>query len=262
MITTKETLPNSRVKLTFTASHAQFEKALALELESVAKSVKIPGFRPGKAPEAKVIEQVGRRRLEAGAIDRVISLVYSEDMSGQREVIAVANPDRVDVTEFTVAPADATPETVVATFTLEVDVLPDVTIDGYKKIKLEKPAATKVEQDEVDKVVDYLRRQRAAMEDAPEGTKVETGMWVDLSYKGSVDDVPRDDMHNESHPIVVGEGQLIPGFEDHLIGMQAGEIKTFKITFPAEYHSEALQGKEAEFMVTVKELKVVKLPRD
>jgi len=258
MIKDKKSLPKSRVKLTITATAAQFRDAFAKELAELSEGVQIQGFRKGKAPESKVIEKLGRQRIEAGAMDRVISHLYYQDIQDAK-LVPVSSPT-VEVTEYT-APSDETADdAVVMTFTLEVDLLPEVKIDGYQKIKLPKNKAEEVTKEDVDKIIDYLRKQQAILKEVDEGTTVKKDMWTDLGYEGSVDGVMRSDMKNDHHPIVVGEGQLIPGFEDALIGMKKGETKTFPITFPKDYHAKELAGKKAEFTVTIHELKEVTLP--
>jgi trigger factor len=258
MIVKKEQQPESRLKLTLTANAAEFREAFKQEVAEVAKTVKVAGFRPGKAPEAKVIQAAGRQRLEAGALDRVVSKVYFEDLT-KDDIIPVETPN-VNITSYT-APDDSTADDKeVVKFVAEVDVAPEVSVKGYDKIKLKKPEAPKITEDEVEKVFDYLRKQNAKITETPKDAVVENEMWVDLAYEGSIDGVKRTDMASKNHPIVMGEGQLIPGFEEAMMGMKAGESKTFPITFPKEYHATELAGKKAEFTVTINELKKVELP--
>jgi len=258
MITKKEKLPNSRLKLIHTANAAQFRHAFGHELEEVAKTVKVPGFRPGKAPAAKVIQAAGRQRIEASALDHAISEVYFMDLR-EEKITPVGNPS-IEITDY-VAPADdASDDEKVITFTAEVDVLPEIEIKGYEKIKVKDVEQPKITEDEVERVIEYLRKQHAQAEAAPEGTELQKGMWVDLGYEGSVDGVKRTDMANKNHPIVLGEGQLIPGFEENLEGLKVGDVKTFKITFPKDYGTQELANKEAEFTVTINEIKTITLP--
>jgi trigger factor len=258
MLKKTEKLPNSRVKLTIDGTAEQFASAFDAELEELSKGVEIAGFRKGKAPRAKVIEKLNRQRIEAGAIDRMVSALYYETARAEK-LTPVAAPS-IEVTEYTV-PADGAPaHTHVLSFTVEVDVMPEVEVKGYDKIKLKKSAPEPVEKAEVDKVVDYLRNQRAVLTEAAPEAAIAEKMWVDIGYDGTIGGVKRSDMHNAHHPLVVGEGSLIPGFEDALIGMKVGEEKTFPVTFPKEYAAQELAGKEAEFTVKVHEIKDVKVP--
>ncbi|MEI6478190.1 MAG: trigger factor [bacterium] len=258
MLTETKNLPNSRVKLTITANAHQFRHAFGHELENVSKGVTIQGFRAGKAPAAKVIEKVGRQRIEAEAIDHTISEVYFEAMQDAK--LVPVEPPKVEVKEY-VAPADdAADDTKVLTFTVEVDVIPKVKIDGYEKIKIKNHEKPFVKDDEVEKTIEYLRKQQATLKEGEPATVLEDGMWADLGYEGSVGGVKRTDMKNEHHPLVIGEGQLIPGFEEALIGMKIGEKRTIHPTFPKDYSSSELAGKKADFEVTLHELKRVELP--
>lgn len=259
MITDKKSLPNSRLKLTMVANAAQFRHAFAHELEHVRGDVSIPGFRPGKAPDQKVIERVGRQRIEAGAIDHAISDVYFEDLR-EAKIVPVANPS-INVEKYEAIDETTADDKEVLTFTAEVDVLPEVKIDGYKKLRLKKAADKPVIADEeVEKVIEYLRKQKATLNEVPKDTELKNEMWADLGYEGEVDGIKRDDMKNEHHPLVIGEGQLIPGFEEQILGMKAGEERIITVTFPKDYHAKELSGKKAQFTVTVHEIKEVVLP--
>lgn len=258
MVSEKKNLPQSRVKLTITVSALQFRHGFETELSEVSKDVRIEGFRPGKAPAAQVITKIGRQRIEAGALDRALSEAYYEAIK-EKELVPVEGPS-VEVTSFTAPGEDALPTEKVATFTAEVDVLPTVELKQYKKIKIKQPKIEPVKDADIDEVVEYLLKQRATLKEADKDLKLANGMWADIAFDGSVDGVHREDMKTEHHPLMLGEGQLIPGFEEQLIGMKTGEEKTFPITFPKDYHASELAGKKAEFKVKVHEVKEVSLP--
>lgn len=258
MIKDQKNLPHSRLHLTITASVAQFRHAFDHELEKLAKDAHIEGFRPGKAPAAQVLQKIGRQRVEVEALDHAVSDAYYEALQEAKRV-PVDNPN-IEITAFT-APGDSAKDDEVAiTFTAEVDVVPDVEIKGYQKIKVKKPVLKEVTEKDVDEVIEELRRQRAALEPAKDDAKVTDGIWADIHFKGSVDGVAREDMASSAHPIILGRGQLIPGFEEALIGLKVGEAKTFPITFPKDYHATELAGKKAEFTAGINELKNLVLP--
>jgi trigger factor len=258
MVTKKESLPHSRIRLTITATANDFRHAFDEELKAQAPQVNVQGFRPGKAPEAKVLEKIGRARIESGALERVINDTY---VTSVREVdISPVDAPHVNIIEYAAPSQDIAAEVVIVTFTAEVDVLPEVKIDGYKKIKLKKLSEPKIESEEVDKIIDYLRKQQAELKDAPEGTELKNEMWADITYEGSIDGVKRTDMANVHHPLIIGEGQLIPGFEDQILGMKVGDTRTINVTFPKDYAAKELAGKKAVFEVTANEIKNVELP--
>lgn len=258
MVKEKKNLPKSRIRLTIVATAQDFREQFDKELAETATQIQLPGFRKGKAPSTKVLEKVGRSRVEAGAMDRVISHLYYHTVQ-EEKLVPVSSPT-VEVKEFT-APGDTTANDAKAlTFTVEVDVLPEVKIDGYQKIKLPKAEMEGPKKEEVDKILEYLRKQRAILKEVEDDIALQTGMWADIAYEGSVGGVSRADMKNDHHPIVIGEGQLIPGFEESLPGMKKGEQKTITVTFPKDYHAKELAGKKAEFVVTLHELKEVVMP--
>lgn len=254
----RKNLPNSRVRLDIPITMAHFQPAFEAELKEIASQTKLQGFRPGKAPQDKVLASVGRQRVEAGALDRALNSAYQEALKDEK-LIPVEMPS-VEVTAYTAPAEDADPSTEVGRFTAEVDILPEVSIRGYEKLKIKAPEKESVSQSEVDEVIDYLRKQGAKMEPVPADKPASKGMWADIMFKGSVDGVAKEEMHSEHHPLVIGEGQLIPGFEEHLEGLKPNEEKQFSITFPKDYRAKDLQGKTAEFTVKIHELKDVILP--
>jgi trigger factor len=258
MLKQKKALPKSRVMLTIAASAEAFRHAFDKELESVSVEVKIEGFRPGKAPKAKVIEKVGRPRLEAGALDQVISQAYFEGIK-EASVVPVESP-AVSVKEYKAPSEETANHEEVDSFTAEVYVIPEDKIDGYRKIRVKKPTKTEVTDADLKRVIEYLQKQQAQIKEGPDKMVIKEGMWVDLAYEGWLGGVKRADMASGNHPLIIGEGQFIPGFEEQLIGLKKGENKTFTLTFPKDYHTKELRGKKAQFSATINEVKAVELP--
>lgn len=258
MVIKKKSLPDSRIQLTLTGNVAEYRHAFDHEVKDATKDLAVPGFRKGKAPAAKVIEKVGHSRLEAGTMQHMVNDLYVDAM--QSEKLTPVDAPQIDLKEFKVPSDSAAADEVVMTVEVEVDIIPEVDLSARKKIKIKKPSEPKFEVDEVQRVLEYLRKQRATITEAAADATLKNGMWVDLSYEGSIDGVSRTDMTNKNHPLVLGEGQLIPGFEEQLEGMKAGEEKTIEVKFPKEYHATDLAGKKAQFVVKVNELKEVALP--
>jgi trigger factor len=258
MVLSKKSLPHSRVELEVSVNAHAYRHAIEHELELAAQRVTIPGFRAGKAPIEKVRQHIGQAKLEATAIEHAISETYYQVVT-QEGIVPVENP-QVSVKSF-VAPADIDQdEKEVLRLLISVDILPEISIAGYETIKVKASQEAVVEQDELEKVLDYLRKQRATMTPVGVDEPLAIGMWADIGYVGSVDGLERDDMKNEHHPIVVGEGALIPGFEDAIVGMKVGEKHSITPSFPKDYHSKELAGKQAQFEVILHELKQVELP--
>jgi trigger factor len=258
MLKSHKNLPNSRAQLTIVATAAQYRHAFDKELEAAAKETKMEGFRPGKAPKAQVLQKVGRPRIEAAALDHAVSDAYYDALQ-EAKLVPVDSPN-IELSAFTAPADDAADDAEVITFTAEVDVVPEVTIKGYEKIKVKEPKGEPVTEADIDQVLQELAQQRARLEEVADDTVLKIGMWADISFKGSVGGVQREDMVSQAHPVILGRGQLIPGFEEQLEGMKKGDEKTFKITFPKDYHASELAGKEAEFTVGVNEVKEMITP--
>jgi len=140
-----------------------------------------------------------------------------------------------------------------------VAVLPEVKISGYDKIKIKKNDL-KVTEKEVDELINYVLKQRAEYTEVDRVAKM--GDRVELDFDGfdPKGDVPLEGTASKNHPAILGEGSLIPGFEEEVIGLKAGDEKTFDITFPKDYHSKRFQGKKVKFKVKVGKVEEVKLP--
>lgn len=258
MLSKKELLPKSRIKLTIKAQAGQFRQAFEKCAELIGQKVKVEGFRPGKAPKAKVIEQVGRSYLETEALEEILQQTYHAALH-EAQVVPTQVAD-IKIVEFKTPSEAAADEETILTFTAETDIYPQVKIDGYQKIRIKKKEEPEVKEDEVERVLEYLRKQRASVKEVGEEAVVKEGIWIEIGYEGSVDGVKRTDMINKNHPLVVGEGQLIPGFEEEIKGMKKGEVRTFAITFPKDYHAKELAGKKAEFTVRINEMRELVLP--
>lgn len=260
IISSKKKLPKSQISLTISVQAKDFRHAFEAEAREAGERTKITGFRPGKAPIAKVVEQIGRKTIEAGAIDHALNHAYMEALA-QEKIIPVSQPD-VKLTSFNAPSDEDTDDKEALKFDLTVDVLPEVNVSGYKKLHVKTPQKEGVKKDELDKVVDYLKKQQASLKEVDAEVPAAKDMWVEIGYEGSIGGVKRTDMANKQHPLIIGEGQLIPGFEDQLIGMKKGDEKTFDIVFPKDYQAKELAGKKAQFTVKLNDLKEVILPAE
>lgn len=256
MNATHELLPNSRIKLTVTAHGTDYAAARDLALTKLAQSAKLPGFRPGKAPLEKVAASVGADTVAHETLEQLIAVTYEAAM-----VQTKRNPlegPTVHVQKW-VATGVAEDE-VALEYTAELDVVPEITLGAYDKLPVADPEKKEVAEAQVDEELALIRKQRAALIEVGEDATLKNGMWADIAFSGAVGGVKRDDMQAKAFPLMVGEGQLIPGFEDAMQGMKVGEERTFTVTFPKDYHASELAGNEAEFTVTLNALKDVVLP--
>lgn len=234
-------------KLTITVDAETFAAAVQQAYFKTAKHYNIPGFRKGHAPRKVIENMYGEGVFFEDAFEIVWGDAYDAALD-EFELVAVDKPT-LDIEKISLA------EGVV--FTAEVQLKPEVTLGAYKGIEVEKPTYT-VEDADVDREIEQEREKNARFVGVER--PVENGDRVILDYSGSVDGVAFDGGTAEEQTLVIGSGTFIPGFEEQIIGMRAGEEKNITVTFPQEYHAENLAGKEAVFAVKVRDVHVKELP--
>ncbi|RYL93858.1 trigger factor [Sporolactobacillus sp. THM7-4] len=234
--------------LTFEVDAESFNKALDKAFKKVVKKVTVPGFRKGRVPRMFFEQRFGVEALYEDAIDFVLPDAYSEAVD-QTGIEPVDKP-QVDVEEIgkgkkLVLKADVT-------------VKPEVKLGDYKGLEvIEK--STEVTDEEVEHEIKHLQERYAELVVKEDG-KVEKGDTVVMDFDGYVDGKPFEGGKAENYSLEVGSGSFIPGFEDQLVGLEAGAEKDVVVTFPEEYHAEDLKGKEATFKVRIHEIKTKQLP--
>lgn len=235
-------------ELNITVDGEQYAKALEASFKKNAAKLNIPGFRKGKAPKSIVYKMVGESYFYEDAINSSYGEAYEEALK-ESGLEAVAYPEvelkDVDGTHYT--------------FVAKVTVKPEVTLGEYKGLKAERES-DKVTDADVETELNAMADRNARMGEAPEGAKAEMGDTAVIDYEGFVGDVAFEGGKGEDHPLSLGSGQFIPGFEEGVVGHKVGESFEVNVTFPTEYHSEELAGKDATFKVTIKELKRKELP--
>ncbi len=251
------TLPQSRVKLHIGLSEDELAKYYDAALHTLAKNVRLPGFRPGKAPSHLIENHIGKDQIRLEAIEQAIPPSYYEAIT-EHHIHPLHQPE-VSIEKATDG----------LSYVAEADVLPEITLKDWRKIRVKPIAPEPVKQEDITRVIEGLRKQRANLTDVERGA--EMGDFATISFVGSVDGVEREDMASRNHPILLGEGKLIPGFEEHIVGLKQGEETTFDIIFPKDYtargtnslgiqHQKSLAKKKATFQVTLDQLKGLDLP--
>jgi trigger factor len=215
-------------------------------LTEVGRSVRIPGFRPGKVPMG-----ILRKKYGPSIMGEVVEEVVN---SGARKAIAdhdlrPALRPEIAITSF--------PEGGDLEFTVQVEVLPEVVVGDLSALTLERPVA-EVADSVVEEALQRIAERRETTEDAAKTHKAKQGDVVEIDFEGSIDGVPFEGGKAEGYGLKLGSNTFIPGFEDQLIGVKQGDKKVVKVGFPADYGAEHLAGKEAEFAVTVHKVKTVK----
>lgn len=246
--TALEKLDNNKVKLTIHVGQDSFEEGMQKSYLKNRKSISIPGFRKGKVPR-KVMEQYfGESILYEDAINEVFPPAYDQ-------AVKETGIEPVDRPELDIVQIGSGQDFI---FTAEVTVKPEVELGQYKGLEVDRVEYI-VTDEEVEERIKQTLEQNArwvSVEDRP----VKTGDRVILDYSGSIDGELFEGGTAEKQNLEIGSGHFIPGFEEQMVGMELGEEKDLKVTFPEEYHAEELKGKEATFHVKLHEIKEKELP--
>ncbi len=256
MQTEKKQISKNRVKISITVPASKIEEYFESHYNRMAESVTLPGFRPGKAPRVMTIEAIGQARLANMTLEQAIDEAYRDALAEHKTY--PVTPPAVSISKH--PKLDGNGEENDLVFEVEFDILPEAKIGDYKKVKLPKSeTSTEVTDEEVEKVVDYLRRQAAELKDLDREAK--SGDWADISFEGSIKGVVKEKLTSPSLPMVIGETKMIPGFEEEIIGMKKGEEKEFELSFPKDFPDKEFAGEKVKFKVSLKEIKEIKLPK-
>ncbi len=242
-----ERLEGNKAKLTITIDAATFQKALNDAYKKTAGRYAVQGFRKGKAPRKIIETYYGEGVFYEDAFEACWGEAYDAAIE-EHDLFAV---DRPDVDIETISEAEG------VVFTATVQLKPDVTLGEYKGIAVPKADYTVTDED-VDKALEAERENQARFVDVDR--EAQNGDRVLLDYSGSVDGEKFEGGTAEDQTLVLGSNTFIPGFEDQLVGVKAGESRDVKVTFPTEYHAENLAGKDAVFACTVKAVQQKELP--
>ncbi len=252
----KEDLKKSKVKLVIDVEPSELVGYYRKTYEKLAADVKIDGFRAGKAPYKMIEGVVGYNRLLAEGLDEAMNMSYQMAI-GKEKLFPVSSP-KVEIKKSPLFSLDETEILESLVFEIEVDVMPEVKLKDYSKAKVKAPEKRKADDKEVQKILDQLMKQKATFKDR-EGA-VKKGDRVEISFDGFLKNVKIDKMCSKNHPLILGEGSLIPGFEDGIVGMKKGDKKELKIKFPKDYHDKEIAGKDAKFEITLNDAKEVVMP--
>ena len=249
MKVSRENGENQQVVLTIEAAAEEWDKAIAQAAKNIAKEVNIPGFRRGKAPRHIIEQRIGKEALIDEAYEKFGPKVFDEAMAEEKlELASYPSFERVQAEE-------GKPFILKATVTPK----PEVKLGDYKGLKVEKKVE-EITDDTIMQHIDKMRDRKAQMVDAPEGAEAQMGDLTTIDFKGFVDDEAFEGGVGKDYPLQLGSGSFIPGFEDQLVGMKVGEEREVKVTFPKDYHSEKVAGKEAVFKCKLNKLKNKILP--
>lgn len=234
-------------RLDISVPMGQVETEVQSRLKRLARSVKMDGFRPGKAPLAAVARQHGAG-VRQEVLAEALQARFGEAV--QAHQLRIAGYPRFE-------PKAGTADAAEMTFSASFEVYPEVKIDDLGASKISRPVVN-LTDDDVVKTLEVLRKQRRSFE--PADRAAAEGDLVRFDYQGTVDGAAFEGGKGEDFAAVIGEGRLLKDFEQSLVGLKAGDSKGFDLTFPADYAAKELAGKAAHFEVQVKDVQAPVLP--
>ncbi|MBK6631246.1 MAG: trigger factor [Betaproteobacteria bacterium] len=233
-------------RIDMTVQMAEIDKDVEQRLKKMARTVKMPGFRPGKVPFKMVVQQYGpQARSEAigEAVEKAFGLAVRE------QNLRVAGYPRIEPK----AGGDASRLEFSAIF----EVYPELKLNGVGDKTIERPRI-EVGETEVDKTLEVLRKQRTIFSPADRAAAKDDRVVID--FTGKLNGEVFQGGQATDYPVVLGEGRMLPDFENGIVGLKSGESRTFDLTFPADYQVTELAGKQVSFDVTLKAVEAPQLP--
>ena len=237
----------SKATVTVELTRAELEPAINKAYLKYRKDIAIPGFRKGKAPRVVIEAAYGKHVFFEDAIEEMFPQIYQDAVMTQ-DMKPVGRPS---VSDMKIGDDDS------VTLTIVTDLYPVVTLGEYKGLEVEKVDA-EVKESEVDAEIDRMAQNVARISTVER--PAQNGDTAVIDFEGFLNGVPFQGGKGENHELLLGSGSFIPGFEEQVVGMSAGEEKDINVTFPENYHSADLAGKEVTFKVKVHEVKETVLP--
>ena len=231
-----------RVEMPITTINQQIDS----RLKSVGKTAKLKGFRPGKVP-AKIIKQRYGRQVREEVVGEVLQKSYAQAITEQG--LKPAGQPKIEA-------EDENGKTFLFTATFEV--MPEIELQDLEKIKTDKINVS-IHSDDIDEMILNLRKQKAVWKQV--NRKSRNGDRVVIDFEGKLKGDSFSGGEGKELPVILGSGQMLPDFEKGLIGVSAGEEKTFKVKFPKDYHSKDLAGNKADFTISVHRIEKENLPK-
>jgi trigger factor len=243
-----EDISTVKKKLSFDIPWADVKNELDSVYRKVGKKAKIRGFRPGRIPRG-ILEAHYREEAEEETVSNLVNRYYWETLQ-EKKIPAVMQPEieqKGIETEKNF------------TFSATVEVEPAVEPRDYIGLELEKEEPV-VTEEELEARMQEIRQMFATMEEVSEDRGIIAGDFVTLDFTGTLDGKPLKELKSENHLLEIGSKTFVPGFEDQVIGMKKGDTKSFAVQFPENYHAAHLAGKDVEFAVMIKGIRIKKIP--
>ena len=248
VLTTVTELPESRVRVEAEVPPEEVERRIAQAAQRLGRGLRVPGFRAGKAPAPVIVQRMGREAVLDEAVRDSIGTWYSAAIDAAH-VVPIGEP-QLDMGDL---PAQGQP----LTFSIEIGVRPKAMLGDYKGLEVGRREPG-VPDERIDEELERMR-ERSARLDTVERPAA-SGDFVVMDYRGAREGEAFAGGEGRDQLVELGSGRLVPGFEEQLEGAAAGDERTVTVTFPEDYPAAELAGQEAQFAVTVKEVKAKELP--
>ncbi|RJE49418.1 trigger factor, partial [Acinetobacter sp. JS678] len=245
MQVTTEAVSGVARRLNVSVPTSRINEQFEARLKRTAKTVKINGFRPGKVPENVVRREYGAGIYQEVVNDIIRDSVFEAIQQEKINAVGMPNIDKVEHKEDALV------------FEATVEVYPEVAVQAFDGLEVERKTA-EIKDADVDAMIENLQKQRQTW--AVTKGMAKKDMQVTFDFEGTIDGEKFEGGSAEDFKLVLGSGRMIPGFEDGIVGMKAGEEKVIDVTFPEDYQAENLAGKAAQFKITVKQVEKSKLP--
>lgn len=246
MQVTVETVSSLERRVKVVVPAAKIDQDVSARVAKAARTIRMDGFRPGKVPLSLVQKRFGDS-IRQEALGEIIRDSFYEAVT-QEKLNPAGFPSIEEV-------SDKAGEDLA--FTALVEVYPEIALNSFADIKVERPVVDIGEAD-IDEMIESLRKQRATFEDSSEAAA--DGDKVTLDFAGTVAGEAFEGGASENFELTLGSGRMIPGFEAGIVGIKAGEVRDINVTFPADYQAEALKGKDAVFKITAHKVSKAVLP--
>ena len=244
---TVEKLEGNKYEIKIDLSKDEFEKFIEEAYETSKDKFSVQGFRKGKAPRKVIEKNYGANIFVDDALDLAFNRLYGQALDEHREIDPISSPeiklDKFDDTGLTI--------------TAVVENMPEVKLGAYTGLEIE-GAKGEVTEEKIEKEINQTRERQARF--VPTDREARLGDFVEIDFVGSINGVKFDGGEAKNYRLELGSKSFIDNFEDQLVGMKKGEIRTISVKFPDDYFAEDLKGKQAEFEVTLHEVEEKILP--
>jgi len=249
MKVTKNILPKSQIEFLVELSYEEFKPSVEAAAVQISEEIKIDGFRPGKAPLEMVKKKVGEMTIMEKAANIAINKVFGKVLAENAKDEKIIGQPSADITKL--APGNP------FEFRITLSILPPVTLGEYKNLNVQATKA-KIDDKEVERVVDYLRETR--VKEVAVDREVKNGDKVVANIQMFLDSVPVEGGQTQAANVIIGKEYFVPGFDGKIIGAKKGETKEFTLPYPKDFHQKNLAGKNVEFKVEIKDIFAREVP--